>query len=220
MPLYDFHMHTFHSDGELLPVELVRRCIVNGYTAMAITDHAGPGNIQMLAATISRDAVVIAEHWGFTVVPGVELTHVPASAIDSVAHQAKAEGARLVVVHGETPVEPVEPGTNRAAIESEYVDILAHPGFLTLEEAQLAAANGTYIEVTSRRGHSLTNGHVVQVGREAGVSFLVNSDTHSPSDIHTESFARRVALGAGLHEAELRDVLILNPLKLLGELGL
>ena len=35
-----------------------------------------------------------------------------------------------VVVHGETLVEPVEPGTNRAAVSCPEVDILAHPGCL------------------------------------------------------------------------------------------
>jgi histidinol phosphatase-like PHP family hydrolase len=220
MALYDFHMHTFLSDGELLPVELVRRCIVSGYTAMAITDHAGPGNAQFITSTLTREAQVVKQHWGIVVVPGVELTHVPASAIDEVARNAKFDGARLVVVHGETPVEPVEPGTNRAAILSSHVDILAHPGFLTEEEARIAAENGTFIEVTARRGHSLTNGHVVQVGRAAGVRFLVNSDTHSPGDILTETHARKVALGAGLREEELETILAGNPKLLLQKLGL
>lgn len=220
MPLYDFHMHSFLSDGELLPVELVRRCIVNGYTAMAITDHAGPGNAQFLAATVTREAQIVRQHWGVTVIPGVELTHVPAAAIEEVARNAKFDGAKLIVVHGETPVEPVEPGTNRAAILSSHVDILAHPGFLTEEEARIAAENGTFIEVTARRGHCLTNGHVVQVGRAAGVKFLVNSDTHSPGDILSEAHARKVALGAGLREDELETALVHNPRLLLEKLGL
>ena len=44
-----------------------------------------------------------------------------------------------MVVHGETIIEPVEKGTNLAAVQSPYVDILAHPGLLSLEEAKLAA---------------------------------------------------------------------------------
>ena len=42
-------------------------------------------------------------------------------------------GARIIVVHGETIVEPVRPGTNRKALESD-VDILAHPGLITEDE--------------------------------------------------------------------------------------
>jgi len=37
MPLYDFHMHSFFSDGALLPMELIRRAHVNGL------EHRGSG---------------------------------------------------------------------------------------------------------------------------------------------------------------------------------
>ncbi len=37
--LYDFHTHTTLSDGVLLPMELIRRAIVNGYSALGISDH-------------------------------------------------------------------------------------------------------------------------------------------------------------------------------------
>jgi histidinol phosphatase-like PHP family hydrolase len=71
------------------------------------------------------------------------------------------------VVHGETIVEPVLPGTNRAAIAAG-VDILAHPGLITKEEAMLAAQKGVLLEITTRRGHSFTNGHVASIARVCG----------------------------------------------------
>ncbi len=40
---------------------------------------------------------------------------------------SKELGAEIVVVHGETSVEPVAPGTNNASVELSDVDILAHP---------------------------------------------------------------------------------------------
>ena len=43
--LYDFHTHTFLSDGVLSPIELIRRAIVNGYTALGIADHVGPSTL-------------------------------------------------------------------------------------------------------------------------------------------------------------------------------
>ena len=219
MPLTDFHMHTFFSDGELLPTELIRRCIVKGYTALAITDHASASNIDDLVEKVFRDAELAWEHWGIRVLPGVELTHCPPASIDKLAARAKAMGAKVVVVHGETLVEPVPPGTNLASVECPNVDILAHPGLLSEREAQIAARNGVYLEITSRRGHCLGNGNTVVLGRAAGASFLVNSDTHSPSDIHTEPFARTVALGAGLSETETATAMIDNPAKLLAKLG-
>jgi histidinol phosphatase-like PHP family hydrolase len=127
-----------------------------------------------------------------------------------VARKAKEKGAWLVIVHGETIVEPVERGTNRAAVQCPDVDILAHPGLLTLEEARLAAANNIFIEVSARKGHSLTNGLVVRIAGAAGAKLILNSDAHDESDLLTPSLARNILLGSGLTEGELDRVLSLN----------
>ena len=216
--IFDFHTHTFLSDGELSPVELIRRAAVRGYAVIALTDHAGPGNAEFIVRQLVQDCAFCEKYWDIRCLPGIELTHVPAAGIDEVAGIARAAGARIVVVHGETPVEPVEPGTNLAAIKSIYVDVLGHPGLLTDEEAQLAAENGTFLELSARGGHSLTNGHVARVAQAAGARLLVNSDTHSPRDILTAELARRVALGAGLDESMADQVLRINPTRLLGRL--
>ena len=217
--LYDLHTHTFLSDGELSPIELIRRAIVAGYQAIAITDHVGVGHLERAIQELTRDCTLAREHWGFLAVPGVELTHVPASAIPKVARRAKELGAQLVLVHGETIVEPVEPGTNLAAINSQDVDILAHPGLLTLEEARLAAERAIFLEVSARRGHSLSNGHVVALAHQTGAKLLLNSDAHGGSDLLSPAFARAIALGAGLQPEELEEVLIRAPQRLLAVLG-
>ncbi len=213
--VYDFHTHSFLSDGELSPVELIRRAAVNGYRAIAVTDHAGPGNFKRIIQELIEECRAAEKYWGITAIPGVELTHVPAAGIPDLALEARRLGAQLVVVHGETPVEPVEPGTNLAAVNCPEVDILAHPGLLTVKEAQLALKNEIYIEVTARGGHNTSNGHVVKIGREAGVNFLVNSDTHAPNNLLTENWARTVAIGAGLSEQEAETTLKKNPGQLL-----
>jgi putative hydrolase len=215
MALYDFHTHSFFSDGVLLPTELIRRAIVNGYTAMAITDHASASNYESLIQQVRRDSDLVQQEWEFTVLVGVELTHCPPRSIATLARRAKSAGADIVVVHGETLVEPVPPGTNQASVECPDVDILAHPGLLTSEQAELARQSGVFLEVTSRRGHCLGNGNTVLLARDAGAKLLINSDTHSPGDLHTESFARSVGLGAGITEAELSAVLQQNPRELL-----
>jgi putative hydrolase len=209
--LCDFHTHTTLSDGELLPMELIRRCSVNGYTALGIADHASLSTAARVVEEAKRDAELGKRSWGIEVFAGVELTHVPAAAIAEVAEFALSHGAEVVLVHGETVVEPVEPGTNRAAILSGSVDILAHPGLITPEDARLAAERGVFLEITCRKGHSLANGRVVKLGREAGAKFLVNTDSHSPSDLLSEEFAWTVARGAGLSDDEIKVVLYENP---------
>ena len=37
--MIDLHTHSFFSDGVLSPSELIRRAVVKGYKAIAITDH-------------------------------------------------------------------------------------------------------------------------------------------------------------------------------------
>lgn len=213
--VYDFHTHSFLSDGELSPVELIRRAVVNGYKAIAITDHIGPGNMERVLKELIKECRLAEKYWPITAIPGVELTHVPAGSIADLAREARDLGAELVVVHGETPVEPVEPGTNRAAASCPLVDILAHPGLLTEEEAKMALANEVFIEITARGGHNVGNGHVAQIGRKVGVKFVVDSDTHQPDNLLTESWAKTVAKGAGLNGAEVEEATVENPLKIL-----
>ena len=173
-------------------MEMLRRAVVAGYTAIALTDHASTGDMQRIVPEIAEVCRMARKYWQITAIPGIELTHCPAEAISGLAKTAKELGAWIVVVHGETIVEPVVKGTNLAAVKSRYVDILAHPGFLTEEEADLAAKNGVYIEITARRGHSLTNGHVAKTALKSGASLLLDSDAHTDSDLLTESFAEAV----------------------------
>ena len=209
--VYDFHMHTVLSDGDLVPTELIRRCIVNGYAGMAIADHCAAGMMARVIAEGGEDCALAREQWGFEVYPGVELTHVPAAAIAELAARAKEGGAVVVVVHGESPVEPVEPGTNLAAATCADVDVLAHPGMLTPETAAAARENGVYVEVTARQGHAMANGHVVRVCLAAGASMVVDSDGHAPRDILTPQWALHVAKCAGVPDDMLETVLSGNP---------
>jgi len=167
---------------------------------------------------ISEDCLIAREYWDIIAIPAVELTHLPAKAIAEGARRAKEAGAWLVVVHGETIVEPVEEGTNLAAVQSSDVDILAHPGLLTPEEAQIAAENGVFIEISARKGHCLTNGHIAHLAQKSGIKLLLGSDAHDSSDLLTASLANTILRGSGLEEDEVRQVLTANPLALLSKL--
>ena len=134
--LYDLHTHTILSDGEMLPSELVRRMAVLGYTTVAITDHVDTSN----AASVVRSLLDVRESarlFGVRLLCGVEITHVPPSQIAAVARRSREAGADIVIVHGETTVEPVAPGTNHAACACREVNVLAHPGLITHEDARL-----------------------------------------------------------------------------------
>jgi len=203
--MIDLHTHTFLSDGVLIPSELVRRARVKGYQAIAITDHVDASNVETLVPQLVQVCQRLNEHQKVVVVPGVEITHVPPSDLEAVVASARAAGAQMVVVHGETTVEPVAPGTNRAALQLE-IDVLAHPGLITREEAALAAKRGICLELSARRGHSLSNGHVVRMAQETGAHLVLNTDAHGPEDLLTIAEARKVALGAGLKAREVERI--------------
>lgn len=204
--MYDFHCHTTMSDGELLPTELIRRMAALGYTEMAISDHADFSNVEELLRAQAR-VKKSAELSGVTLYAGIEITHVPPEQIGELARYAKYLGADVVVVHGETIVEPVAPGTNLAALSCPSVDILAHPGLITEEEAVLAARNNVFLEITSRGGHNRTNGHVLSAARRAGAGVLVESDAHGPQDLLSERMKYLVARGSGMTEDEAEQAL-------------
>ena len=214
----DFHTHTVLSDGELLPMELIRRAAASDHAAIALTDHASFSNMEWIVQALSRDCEK-AKGWGIEAIPGVELTHVPVRHMDEAIRLARKMGAEIVVVHGETPVEPVEPGTDHAAVTNPEVDILAHPGMISDEDVQLAAENGIILEVSCRKGHSLCNGHVARLARVHRAKLLVNTDAHAPSDLSTMDFANRVARGSGMTAEEVRTALVSVPEELLKKLG-
>jgi len=204
--MIDLHMHSLFSDGELLPFEIVRRLEDMGYSCIAITDHVDSSNLDFVVPRLATVAGDLNKCQGVKVIPGVEITHVPPKLIDSMVAKARELGARIVLVHGETIVEPVAEGTNREAILSG-VDILAHPGLISAEDCRLAAERGVYLEISARRGHSLTNGHVAGLARDCGAKLVLNSDAHSPHDFMTRRFAGMVAQGTGLGENAFEEML-------------
>ncbi|MBE0500625.1 MAG: histidinol phosphate phosphatase domain-containing protein [Desulfuromonadales bacterium] len=199
--MIDLHTHTLFSDGELIPSELARRAAVKGYTAMAMTDHGDLSNMDLIIPRLVRVAESLSREWGIRVIPGIEVTHVPPANYEEAVSEARRLGALIVIAHGETIVEPVAEGTNRAAINAR-VDILAHPGLISEEDTMLAAKMGVLLELTSRKGHSLTNGHVASMAKKHGAELVINNDAHAPSDLISFDQAEKIVRGAGLSSLE------------------
>ncbi|MBP1734117.1 MAG: hypothetical protein H6Q53_404 [Deltaproteobacteria bacterium] len=195
--MIDLHTHSFLSDGELLPSELVRRAKVKGYRIIGISDHVDITNIEHVVSSMLKLSNKMEFYEGITILPGVEITHVPKGLMKEMITMARRLGIFYVVVHGETIVEPVQEGTNREAIEGG-ADVLAHPGIITEADVALAKEKGVLLEISGRRGHSLGNGRVGMMAKQIGAPLVFNTDAHSLSDLVTEEEARRVIVGAGL----------------------
>lgn len=210
--MIDFHTHSLLSDGALLPSELVRRAYMSGYKAIGISDHVDLSNIDFVVPRVVKASKVLNSS-KIKVIPGIELTHIPPKDFPDLIKYARSGGIKLVIAHGETIYEPVIPGTNAYALECD-IDILAHPGLIALKEAKVAAKRGIYLELTSKRGHSLTNGHVAKIALQAKARLIFNTDAHNPEDLISYQVAKSIVFGSGLTASQVKDVFA-NSLQLL-----
>jgi len=203
--MYNLHAHTFLSDGALLPSEVAVRYQDKGYQVIAITDHADYSNIKQIAKAI----VGFCKRWpkdsAIKVLPGIELTHLPPEQFKPLAALARKEGIKIIIAHGETPVEPVAKNTNHLALLSD-IDILAHPGLITDSDTQLAKERGIFLEITSRHGHRQANTHVINQARKFGAKLILNNDSHTPEDIISPAELVKAGLSFGLTQNEIDKI--------------
>lgn len=204
--MIDLHTHTFLSDGVLIPSELVRRFQEKGGKIIAITDHADASNIDFIIPRIVKVSRELSLNLDIKVIPGIELTHIPPKTIFSLAKESKKLGAKIVLVHGQTLVEPVVPETNRYALECKEVDVLAHPGLINEKDALIAKKYGKFLEISTRNGHSFSNGYIVKIAKKVGCRLAINTDTHTPDNILNESERINVAVGSGLSLREVKKI--------------
>jgi len=203
--MYNLHCHSLLSDGALLPSEVAVRYQALGYKAIAITDHADYSNITFVIKSI----LDFTQHWPksakIKVFPGVELTHLPLEHFQPLAKYARKEGLKIIIGHGETLVEPVIKGTNRAALEAD-IDILAHPGLIIDSDVKLAKKKNIFLEVTSRKGHDQTNTHVVGQALKFGARLILNTDSHQPEDIIEPAQLIEIGRKSGLNKKEIDGI--------------
>ncbi|MBU1026611.1 MAG: histidinol phosphate phosphatase domain-containing protein [Candidatus Margulisbacteria bacterium] len=212
----DFHTHTVLSDGKLLPAGLIYEAAAREHAAIAITDHVDGSNLETVIASLKQFVNEQGASLPIKFIPGVEISYVGPKLIKRFAKKARKLGAKLIIVHGESPVEPVPKGTNRAALQLKgLVDILAHPGQISEEEAILAKVNTIYLELSARKGHRRGNRHVAKMAKQFGAKLLVNTDAHSEKDLITQKEALNIAISAGLKRAEAIKIIRDNPQELL-----
>lgn len=210
-------MHTLLSDGVLLPSELIQRAYSTGYRALALTDHVDMSNIDFVVPRIVKVIKEISECSPVTVIPGAEITHVPPKLIPVMVKRARDLGAKIVIVHGETLAEPVIAGTNRAGIQAG-ADIISHPGLISAKDVKLAKEHGVALEITARKGHNISNGHLARIALETGAQLVINTDSHAPEDLITLERAKMILRAAGITGRNI-DHIIGNSEKLIHKIG-
>jgi len=179
------------------------RYLDKGYKVIAITDHVDYSTIE----TTVKAILEFVRHWPknfpIKVLPGIEITHVTLDQFRPLASYARKKGIKIIVGHGESIVEPVLKGTNRAALEAD-IDILAHPGLISDADVSLARKKNIFLEITSRKGHNATNRHVAEQALRLGAKLILNHDSHEPEDIIRPSELAKIGLSAGLTQREIQ----------------
>ena len=203
--MYNLHCHSLLSDGVLLPSEIAMRYMQAGYKAIAITDHVDYSNIKSTVKAILEFTRQWPRDSQIQVLSGIELTHLPIEQFKPLAAFARKQGIEVIIAHGETPVEPVVQGTNRACLEAA-IDILAHPGRISDEDVQLAQKKGIFLELTSRQGHCETNAHVARAALKFAAKLILNNDSHTPEDIISPDELRKLGLSAGLSQPDIDKI--------------
>jgi histidinol phosphatase-like PHP family hydrolase len=199
--MIDLHTHTLLSDGNMLPLELARRAKVKGYRILGISDHVDVTTIENVAASILKLLKYAELHEGIRIVPGAELTHCPAKT-DRRADRHGTQARLLVRRRSRRDHRGARGGRDQCR---GHRGGGRHPRPSRPHHDERGGSGegpGVLLEITTRKGHSLTNGHVAKLARAAGAKLVINTDSHSPSDLVTDAEALKVVLGAGLGEED------------------
>ncbi|RKX59356.1 MAG: PHP domain-containing protein, partial [Thermodesulfobacteriota bacterium] len=62
------------------------------------------------------------------------------------------------------------------------------------------------LEISGRKGHCFTNGHIVKLAKKYEAPLVINSDAHAPSDLLTKEMALKIGIGAGLTQTEVEAI--------------
>lgn len=203
--MIDVHIHITASSAPqssgLSAGEALRLASLNGYRAAALILRHGGLDVPDLTPLID-DIKNLSLHTNMEAVLGVELVHIPPALLPQAVKNMRSSGADIVLVHGETLLEPVAEGTNFAAIDAG-ADILAHPGLIDETAASYAAERGVALELSSAPRHAFANAHLIAMARRFGCTLLPGSSAHTAQDIYPPSLRNRLYQGAGMTVKEL-----------------
>jgi histidinol phosphatase-like PHP family hydrolase len=78
---------------------------------------------------------------------------------------------------------------------------------MTKADVRLAVESGVCLEITTRKGNALANGHVAMLAKRHGAKLVVNNDFHTPGEYVGLAMATKILRGAGLTEDEAKQVI-------------
>jgi ribonuclease P/MRP protein subunit RPP1 len=187
-------------DGDSTVARMAATAADCGFEGVVIRNHGG--------APADCDAGRIADHYGVDVVDGVEIRAEDRSRAGGFLGSHRPD-TTVVVIHGG------DPDLNRFAVESERVDVLAHPmagdGDVNHVLAEAAAAHGVALEADlspvlrssgGRRTRAIADLRKLRdLIEHAGAPHVVSADARSHLHVRTPRDLLAVGEAIGLDRA-------------------
>ena len=198
----DLHSHTTWSDGKASVLEMAQAAQALGYDYIAITDHSprlamtnglDPDRLAQQAEEIAaaNDALP-----GFTILRGQEVDILKDGSLDQTDAALDQLDIVICSVHSHFDLSREEQTARMIrAIAHPAVTIIGHPQGRLLErrepiqldlEAVFAAAIEHHVAMEINADPHRLDLHdtAIQLGKKMGVTFVIDTDAHSPGGFH------------------------------------
>ena len=190
----DLHMHTTLSDGRNSLEEMVAEARERGYEYLAITEHSAShgfgDDVQPDALRARIEEIRALEDPGILVLTGTETNITPDGTLDYDDDLLEQLDWVVASLHTSFRLSEKEQ-TERMlrAMEHPLVDVIGHPTGRLLESREpyaldvdrviaKAVETGTFLEINSNPDRRDLNDVYARAAAEAGVTLLVDSDSH------------------------------------------
>jgi DNA polymerase (family 10) len=217
----DLHMHTTATDGRDGLEAMAAAAHRLGYRYIAITDHSkalamanGLDEPRALAHA-ARVRALNGRFDGLTLLAGIECDILPDGRLDLADDCLAQLDLVIASIHSHFSQDEAQM-TDRVlrALESPWVDILAHPtGRLLLKRAPLrvnmeavaasAARNGVALEINCQVDRLDLNDACARLARERGARLVISTDAHSVTALGNLRWGVQVARRAWATPAEV-----------------
>jgi DNA polymerase (family X) len=230
----DFHMHTTWSDGQNSIREMIEAARRRGYQYIAITDHTQSTSIangntpDELLKEVEEIEAAAREYDDIRVLKGAEVDILSDGSLDMPFDVLDRLDWIVVSIHAGFQ-QPKEQITERVirAMETGYPNVFAHPtgrilgeraGYEIDLEQVIAAAreHNVRLELNASPYRLDLNSYWLRVARQAGVGFVISTDSHQTRGFEAMRYGIATARRAWLTRDDVLNTLPLP--RLLAEL--
>lgn len=230
----DFHMHTTWSDGQNSIREMIEAARRRGYQYIAITDHTQSTSIangntpEELLSEIAEIDAAARDYDDIRVLKGAEVDILSDGSLDMPFEVLDQLDWIVVSIHAGFH-QPKEQITERVirAMQTGYPNVFAHPtgrilgeraGYEIDLEQVIAAAkkHNVRLELNASPYRLDLNSYWLRVARQAGVGFVISTDSHQTRGFEAMRYGIATARRAWLTRDDVLNTLPLT--KLLAEL--